>query len=97
MSPANVAATRDRTRHPGGVRPEDVTVRLTPYSAGVEGRVLVVEPVGNETIVTLERDGTRIVARASADLTIRPEDTAWYSVEAGRALLFEADSGQRVS
>ena len=37
-----------------GVRPEDVDVAASPASGGDEARVSVVEPMGSETLVTLE-------------------------------------------
>jgi multiple sugar transport system ATP-binding protein len=79
-----------------GVRPEDVSVGERPSAGAAEARVLVAEPMGNETIVTLEREGARIVARAAADLSSEPGSTLWFAPVAERALFFDAETGRRL-
>ena len=79
-----------------GVRPEDVSVAKRAAPGAAEACVLVVEPMGNETIVTLEREGARIVARAPADLTVEPGATLWFAPAADRALFFDAETGRRL-
>ena len=46
-----------------GVRPEDVDVAASRAGGGDEARVSVVEPMGSETLVTLEYRAQRLVAR----------------------------------
>jgi multiple sugar transport system ATP-binding protein len=79
-----------------GVRPEDVSLSPTAGPGRAPARVVVVEPMGNETIAVLDAGGTRVVARGAADLPARPGDTLWFSVAADRALLFESASGRRI-
>ena len=47
-------------------------------AAGTRRASLVVEPMGSETLVTLDRAGQRLVARAAARLPVEP-DTAFGS------------------
>jgi multiple sugar transport system ATP-binding protein len=91
----------DGTALPGGaftigVRPEDVAVSAAAMAGAAPARVLVVEPMGNETIVTLESGSVRVVARGGPDLVYRSGDPAWVSLGAGRAHFFEEDSGRRL-
>jgi multiple sugar transport system ATP-binding protein len=79
-----------------GVRPEDVSVSPAAGPGRAPARVLVVEPMGNETIVVLDAAGTRVVARGPADLPVRPGATLWFSVAPDRILFFESTSGRRI-
>jgi ABC-type sugar transport system ATPase subunit len=80
-----------------GVRPEDVTVSTEPGPSSIEGTVLLAEPMGNETIVTLTSDGSRVVSRASADFGSRPGSPVFFSIAPGRALYFDGESGRRIA
>jgi multiple sugar transport system ATP-binding protein len=80
-----------------GVRPEDVHVFADPGPGRASGRVLLTEPMGNETIVTLESQGERVVARAAADYRTTPGAAAHFAVEASRVLLFSGADGRRLS
>jgi ABC-type sugar transport system ATPase subunit len=78
-----------------GVRAEDVVVGAGPAPAGGEARVLVVEPMGSETLLTLEYRGQRLVARAAGDCRLEPGQTAWINLPPERVLTFNA-SGDRI-
>jgi multiple sugar transport system ATP-binding protein len=80
-----------------GVRPEDVEVFAEAGPGRVEGRVLLSEPMGNETIVTLISGGNRVVARASADFGIRPDRPVFFAIAPDRALYFDGESGRRLT
>jgi ABC-type sugar transport system ATPase subunit len=68
-----------------GIRPEDIEVAVRPSDGFAPARLLVAEPMGNETVVTLEASGVRLVARAA------PDFAADYA--RSRALLFDAATG----
>jgi ABC-type sugar transport system ATPase subunit len=51
---------------------EDVVVTMSPVGAADEARVLVVEPMGSETLLTLEYRGQRLVARVAGDARFEP-------------------------
>jgi ABC-type sugar transport system ATPase subunit len=78
------------------VRPEDVAIAAGPGPGRTEARVVVVEPMGNETIVILEKDGVRIVGRSVPDLEPRPGTPLWFEVAARQALFFDAETGMRL-
>jgi multiple sugar transport system ATP-binding protein len=79
-----------------GVRPEDVAVFEGGGPGRSEGRLLLTEPMGNETIVTLESDGQRVVARAGADFSVRPDRAVFFRVAPDKALCFDGATGQRL-
>ena len=91
--------TRDGKPVKSGVRPEDVVVSVSPPTEGDGWRyatVSVAEPMGNETLLTLDRAGQRLVARAAADVTAAPGQRVWVRLPAGRALIFDAATGERL-
>ena len=73
-----------------GVRPEDVDVAASPAGGGDEARVSVVEPMGSETLVTLEYRDQRLVARVPADRQFEPGQSAWVRLPPDRVLKFDA-------
>ncbi len=78
-----------------GIRPEDVAVFGEPGPGRTPGRVLLSEPMGNETIVTLQSEDTRVVARASADFRAPPDAAVFFSISAEKVLYFDAGTGRR--
>jgi ABC-type sugar transport system ATPase subunit len=80
-----------------GVRPEDVAVFAENGPSRIEGQVLLCEPMGNETLVTLTRAGTRVVARASADFNLRPGSPVFFSMAPEKALFFDRESGRSLT
>jgi multiple sugar transport system ATP-binding protein len=78
-----------------GVRAEDIVLSATPAGGSDEGRVLVVEPMGSETLVTLEYRGQRLVARVAGDARFEPGQAAWVYLPPDRVLTFDA-SGDRI-
>ena len=89
-----VEETRNGTCVQIGVRPEDVDLATSPAAGYDEGRVLVVEPMGSETLVTLEYRAQRLVARVPADRQFEPGRPAYVRLPPDRILTFDA-SGQR--
>jgi multiple sugar transport system ATP-binding protein len=79
-----------------GIRPEDVSVSAAPTAGAAAGKVYVVEPMGAETWVTLEVDGERLTGRAGPDYDGRAEDTAYFTCNPHKVLLFDATTEQRI-
>jgi multiple sugar transport system ATP-binding protein len=72
-----------------GVRPEHLTVGVGPAPRGALGaRVYVVEPLGAETWVTVERDGARLTGRAPTDFAAPPGTACWLAVDPEALLSF---------
>jgi ABC-type sugar transport system ATPase subunit len=84
------------TRVTIGVRPEDVDVASSPATGWDDARVSVVEPMGSETLVTLEYRSQRLVARVPADRRFEPGQPAWVRLPPDRVLMFDASSGDRI-
>ena len=79
-----------------GVRPEDVSVFTQAGPSRTLGKVLLCEPMGNETIVTLTSAGDRVVARAPSDFDVPQGGAVFFSIAPGKAHIFDAESGRRV-
>jgi ABC-type sugar transport system ATPase subunit len=79
-----------------GVRAEDILVATSSTTGFDEARVLVVEPMGSETLVTLEYRGQRLVARVPGDARYEPGQTTWVKLPPDRIVEFDA-SGTRIS
>jgi len=80
-----------------GVRPEDVDVASSAAAGWDEARVVVVEPMGSETLVTLEYRAQRLVARVPADFQLEPGQRAWVHLPPDRVMTFAAETGERLS
>ena len=96
VSPDQRAALSRVPRFEVAVRPEDIQIRIRPEEGWAAGRVLIVEPIGNETIVTLTSGPHRLVARAGPEFPAQPGHDLWFSIAGGRALFFDGDSGTRL-
>ncbi len=79
-----------------GIRPEDLQVSASPVEGWEAARVLVVEPMGSEMLVTLDRAGGRFVARAAADLPLQADGPAWVRLPPERVHVFDAE-GKRMA
>jgi len=90
-----IAGAANGARITIGVRPEDVDVALSPASDRVEAQVSVVEPMGSETLVTLEYRAQRLVARVPADRVFEPGQRAFVRFATERTLRFD-ETGARV-
>jgi multiple sugar transport system ATP-binding protein len=78
-----------------GIRPEDVEVAAHPADDAQPADVVVVEPMGSETLLTLDFRGQRLVARVGADRRFEPGQNVWIRIPPERALTFDA-AGRRL-
>jgi len=79
-----------------GIRPEDIEVATGATAGWDEARTIVVEPMGSETLLTLEHRSQRIVARVAGDRPFEPDQPAWIRLPPDRVLVFDASSGTRI-
>jgi ABC-type sugar transport system ATPase subunit len=77
-----------------GIRPEDVQVSVTTAPGWDAARVLVFEPMGSESLVTVDRAGERIVARVTPDFRVEPGQQVWMRFPEERLLYFD-EEGRR--
>jgi ABC-type sugar transport system ATPase subunit len=87
--------TRDGAAVTIGVRPEDVRVSTIACDGWHDARVLVVEPMGSEMLVTLDYRGKRLVARTASDLAVLADAPAWIHLAPERVHVFDG-TGARV-
>jgi ABC-type sugar transport system ATPase subunit len=92
-----IEETSEGTRRTIGVRAEDVVVTAPAAEGSGDARVLVVEPMGSETLVTLEYRGQRLVARVAGDARFVPGQPVLVSLPTDRVLIFDHDTGTRIS
>jgi len=79
-----------------GVRPEDVSLSTIARDGWDQGRVLVVEPMGAELLVTLDVRSQRVVARIAPDVQIASDQDVWLHFPAERVMTFNGE-GVRVA
>jgi len=75
-----------------GVRPEHMQV-LAPGEAGMMVTVSVVEPLGSDTLLYFDRDGTRFVARVSPETHVKPGDAVTLGFMMDKTHLFDRTDG----
>jgi multiple sugar transport system ATP-binding protein len=75
-----------------GVRPEHMHV-LPAGEAGLAVKVSVVEPLGSDTLLYFDRDGTRFVARVSPEISVKAGDTVTLGFTMDRTHLFDKRDG----
>ena len=74
-----------------GVRAEDVVVAAAAAPGFDPASVIVVEPMGSETLLTLDYRGQRLIARVAGDSRFEPGQTVWVRLPTERVLTFKAD------
>jgi multiple sugar transport system ATP-binding protein len=94
---AALASTSSTRTIEVGVRPEDVAVADGPGPGRSEARVVVVEPMGSETVLILECAGQRVTARAAGDRIADPGASLWIVPHLERAVFFDVESGRRLT
>jgi ABC-type sugar transport system ATPase subunit len=94
---AALASTSSTRTIEVGVRPEDVAVADGPGPGRSEARVVVVEPMGSETVLILECAGQRVTARAEADRIAEPGGSSWIAPALERAVFFDVETGRRLA
>ena len=75
-----------------GVRPEHMFV-VAPGEAGLRVTVSVVEPLGSDTLMYFDRDGTRYVARVSPETQVKPGDAVTLGFATEKSHLFDQQDG----
>ena len=75
-----------------GIRPEDVTIGDGPFAA----RISAVEPIGHETILTLEAGSARLCARVAGSSLAAVGETVRFALRQHRLHFFDVVSGRRI-
>lgn len=77
-----------------GVRPEAFEVSTGPIAGSLAGVVVVVEPLGAQTLLTVDVHGTLVKVTVAADAEHAPGQNLWLRPLPDRLRLMDADSGQ---
>jgi len=80
-----------------GVRPEDLVLRQSEHASGLPALIETVEPLGAETLVRLELQGKRWMARVAATTHWLPGSTCRVSWGVEHQHVFCATSTKRLS
>jgi multiple sugar transport system ATP-binding protein len=75
------------------VRPEAVTLSHDADTV-LRGKVLVREPLGDETIYTVDIGGVTLTAKAPPRQMFKPGETVGVTIDRSRTHLFDAATGQ---
>src|SRR3954470_4176641 len=79
-----------------GIRPEDVEIATTAADDWHAVRVVVVEPMGSETLVTVDYRDQRLVARVAASRGFDPGQFVWVNLPVHRSVWFDS-AGRRLA
>jgi multiple sugar transport system ATP-binding protein len=79
-----------------GIRPEDVRADAMGGAVRIDARVIVVEPLGAETLVTFACSGGEIVARMSPGIGFSPGEVTGIFLDMSKGHLFDRVSGALV-
>ena len=77
-----------------GIRPGDIAIGAA--GQGITAQVVVVEPTGAETELLLEVGGTQMIVVLHGRTAAQPDDKVGLQIDAAKAHLFDAASGQRI-
>ena len=80
-----------------GFRPESVELSFTPRPGWVQGPVMLVEPLGNETLVTVDLPGGSVIARLAGTLGVAAGVPVWLRIPEEAVLLYHRGSGRLVN
>jgi multiple sugar transport system ATP-binding protein len=80
-----------------GIRPEDLALRNPNPRECLCGEVYVVEPTGTETLVYVDVDGERVVARGPRDWTAEIGTPVGLTVDLSRAVFFSVNGAGAAS
>ena len=91
------AAARGSSRLRLGVRPENLRLQRQHGDDQVlAGAVVLVEPLGAETLVTVRSGQAELVARVAASFALPPGAPLQLHVQPAHLHLFDADTGRRL-
>jgi multiple sugar transport system ATP-binding protein len=76
-----------------GFRAEAIDLAFAPSPGWVQGRVLLVEPLGNETLVTVDLGGGSVIARGAGTLGAAAGVPVWVHVPEEAVLLYDRSTG----
>ena len=85
-----------------GIRPETITDedaadRKSKNIAQLNNRIVVTEPAGSDTFVTMTLGGKDVVARMRSDADVRPGVDFPFAVNMEKAVAFDPETEMRIA
>jgi multiple sugar transport system ATP-binding protein len=80
-----------------GIRPEHLRLRGAPSDNSISGTVAIVEPLGAETLLTLDVGGATIVARLGADTQARVGERVEFFFDPAVSYLFDPATSKAIA
>ena len=75
-----------------GIRPGDLSLA----TSGIAAKVIVIEPTGAETELLVDVGGQQLILVMHGRTEVKPDQTVHLAVDAEKAHVFDAASGQRL-
>jgi multiple sugar transport system ATP-binding protein len=79
-----------------GIRPEDITIDTEPSPHNVPVTVILLQPVGADTYVSMSVGEATLTARSSPDRNFRVDDQVFANLNSQRIHFFDKSSGHVV-
>jgi multiple sugar transport system ATP-binding protein len=100
--PSSAAATRaapgaQETPVHVGIRPEHIAVSLTPVPGAVAGRVVVLEPLGAQTLLTVAVGDELVKVTMPVEFSAEAGREIWLRLDPARIRLVDASTGEALS
>lgn len=80
-----------------GIRPEDITIYEKSKPNFYKTKVYVVEPLGNEKLVTIEIGNTHLKVRTGLDFNQEIGENVWVDFDWNRAYFFDKKTGKVIT
>ncbi|MCA0401819.1 MAG: ABC transporter ATP-binding protein [Proteobacteria bacterium] len=82
-----------------GIRPEEITLAPAQGAgeAGLDCEILMVEPTGPDTLLSVMINGAKVQARVPPHVDFRPGERVRLALSPARMMLFDPGTGARIS
>lgn len=80
-----------------GIRPEHISVSLSPLAEAIPGRLVVVEPIGPQKLLTVQTEGEVLKVTAPAEFQVGPGTEVWLRLDPARIRLMDARTGDALA
>ena len=80
-----------------GIRPEKITITSDPSAGLIDGAVSLIEPLGSDTLLTVERNSKKVVVRVVGDSPLKLGDQVGLRWLDGDHHVFSSATGQRMA
>ncbi|MEI8400908.1 MAG: sn-glycerol-3-phosphate ABC transporter ATP-binding protein UgpC [Alcaligenaceae bacterium] len=77
-----------------GLRAETLTLAKPGDVVLIRGKILLLEPLGSDTLATIDYAGQKLIARLAGDFAGAVADTLAFTIDLSQALLFDLETGR---